>query len=205
MKMKRILINFWRFTAIALVLLGRSVVTKMTGNSNFTTPDPSLADVTSAIDDTEKKAALAKDGGKAAKSNLKTSRKSLINIFRDLAWYVEKTANGDENILISSGFTLSKEPVASQRDQFFVLAGIDPGTVTIGCVAYKKAGAYLWFCFAGAELPPDIKAWVLSGASTQRKTLLTGLTPGQYYWFRYRAVTPAGMMEWSDPIRFYVQ
>jgi hypothetical protein len=92
----------------------------MTGNSYFITPDPKMDDLTTAIDDVEIKAALAKDGSKKAKSDLKESVKKLVILLRGEAFYVEKTAKGDENILISSGFELSKEPEPSQRDDFWV-------------------------------------------------------------------------------------
>jgi hypothetical protein len=153
----------------------------------------------------ETAAAIAKDGSKLQKSNMKVAKKNLVAKLRSLAWYVEKVANGIENILISSGFELSKEPDPSQRDAFFVLAGVESGWVVIGCIAVPKAGAYLWFRSADKDLPVSDKDWLLAGASTQRKMLLIDLTPGQTYWFCYRAVTPSGMMEWSDPIQFYVQ
>jgi hypothetical protein len=205
MNTKRILLSFCRYTVAVLIVFARSVIKKMTGNAFFTTPIPSLTDVGDAVDDMEKKAALAKDGGKTAKSDLKKSRKKVNDLFRQLAWFVESTANGDENILTSSGFELSKDRLASQRDAFFVLATTVTGSVLIGCVAYKKAKAYLWFHSPGRDLPQADKEWVFGGASTQRKTILPGFETDQYYWFRYRAVTKDGMMEWSDPIQFYVK
>jgi hypothetical protein len=199
MKLKRILLSFCRFAVATLIVFGRSIVSKMTGNSFFTNPDPKLDDVTTAIDDVETKAALAKDGSKLAKSNLKEAKKVLINMLRSLAWYVEKTANGVENILISSGFELSKEPEPSQRDDFWVLRGMNPGELLIGCVAYLKAGAYIWQVSASDVLPTEEKDWLFAGASTQRKTTLTGYTPETKRWFRVRPVTPGGMMPPSFP------
>jgi hypothetical protein len=205
MKLKRILLNFYRLSVAALIVFGRSVVTKMTGNSYFTTPNPALADVTTAIDDMETKAALAKDGSKVAKTSMKKAKKKLVDLLRKEAFYVEGVADGDENILVSSGFELSKDPIPSQRDAFFVLKGVDIGSVLIGCIAVPNAGAYLWFHSADKNLPVAEKDWILEGASTQRKTTLSNLVPEKTYWFIYRAVTPQGLMEWSDPIQFYVQ
>jgi hypothetical protein len=199
MKLKRILLSFCRFAAPALIVFGRSIVSKMTGNLFFTNPDPPLTDVTSAIDDVEKKAALAKDGSKLAKSDLKEAKKVLTTLLRSLVWYVEKIAKGDENILISSGFELSKEPEPSQRDDFWILPGMNPGELLIGCVAYLKAGAYIWQVSAGAVLPTEEKDWLFAGASTQRKTTLTGYTPETKRWFRVRPVTKDGLMPPSFP------
>jgi hypothetical protein len=203
--MKKILFSFCRYNAPNLIVFGRSVVTKMTGNVNFPIPDPTLAEITEATDELEIMAAIAKDGSKLAKSNMKAAKKKLITLLRSLAWYVEKKADEDENILISSGFELSKDPQPSQRDSFFVFQGVDSGSVLIGCIAVLKAGAYLWFRSVDKDLPVAEKDWLFVAASSQRKMLLSNLVPGQTYWFIYRAVTPQGMMEWSDPIQFYVQ
>jgi hypothetical protein len=205
MKIKKILLSFCRLAVAALIVFGRSIVTRMTGNSHFTTPNPALADVTTAIDDLEEKAALALEGGKTATSDQKKAKKKVNDLLRKLAWYVEGVAEGDENILTSSGFNLSKDPEPSQHDAFFVLAGISSGCVLIGCFAYTGARSYLWFRSADKNLPAAEKDWILAGSSTQRKTTLCNLASGQTYWFSYRAVTPQGMMEWSDPIQFYVQ
>ena len=123
MKTKRVIINFMRLAIAALIVFGRSVVAKMTGNANFINPNPKLVDVTAAIDDMEAKAALAKDGSKTDKSNAKVAKKKAVDILRQLAWWVEGVANGDENILTSSGFMLSKDPEPSQRDDFFIFGG----------------------------------------------------------------------------------
>jgi hypothetical protein len=205
MRIKRIIVRFNRFPVGVLIVSGRSIVIKMTGNSKFLTPDPSMAKVTLAIDDLETKAALAKDGGKKEKADLKKAKKKLVGLLRCLAWYVEGVANGDENILVSSGFTLSKEPCPWQRDAFFVKMGINSGSVMIGCIAVPGAVGYLWFRSADKELPSSAKDWILADASTRRKQLLNDLVSGQTYWFIYRALTTNGLMEWSDPIQFHVQ
>jgi hypothetical protein len=157
MKLKRILLGFCRYAIATLIVFGRSVVKKMTGNSYFTNPDPNMDDLSTAIDDVETKASLAQDGSKLAKSNLNEAKKFLITLLRSEAWYVENIAKGDENILISSGFELSKEPEPSQRDDFWVKRGINPGELLIGCVAYQKAGAYIWQVSAGECACPQKK------------------------------------------------
>jgi len=204
MKAKRVIINFVRFTVVALILLGRSVVEKMTGNDYFTTPNPKLVDVTAAIDDLEEKAALAKDGSKLDKSNEKMSKKRLVELLRKLAWYVEAIAVGDENILISSGFELSKDPEPSQRDDFWIMAGLNPGEFLIGCVAYAKAASYIWQVSVDDTLPVNDSDWLFAGASKQRKMYLSG-TPETKRWFRVRPVTKGGLMPASKPILYAIR
>ncbi len=203
--MKRIILNFMRFAVAVLIVFGRSVHAHMSDNEHFVTPNPTLPNIKAAIDDMETKAALAKNGSKQDKSNLKEARKKVVNLLRLSAWYVEGIAQGNENILISSGFELSKEPIPSQRDDFWIIAGVASGEMTIGCVAFPKAGAYIWQVSATSTLPAADKDWLFAGASTQRKTNLKGYTPDTKLWFRVRPVTPDGLMEGSDPILFPIR
>jgi len=205
MKVKRIIVRFNRLPVGVLIVTGQSIVKKMTGNPNFLTPDPPLAEVALAIKDLETKAALATDGGKRAKADQKKAKKNLVNILRLLAWYVEGIAKGDENVLLSSGFPLTKEPGPRKFDAFFVTQGINSGSVMIGCIAYPGAVGYLWFRSTDKELPASEKDWILADASTKRKMLLNDLIPDQRYWFIYRALTTNGLMEWSHPVQFLVQ
>ncbi len=205
MKTKRVIINFMRLAIAALIVFGRSVVAKMTGNANFINPNPKLVDVTAAIDDMEAKAALAKDGSKTDKSNAKVAKKKAVDILRQLAWWVEGVANGDENILTSSGFMLSKDPEPSQRDDFFIFGGTNPGDLLIGCMAYPKAGAYIWYHSLDDKPPVHESDWIFAGASTQRRTYLKGYTSGTKIWFRVRPLTKDGLEPEKVPILFTIK
>ncbi|MEI6122151.1 MAG: hypothetical protein WCQ95_00845 [Bacteroidota bacterium] len=204
MRLRKLIFSFVRYSVDKLIVFSRSVVDKMTGNPNFTTPSPKLVDVTAAIDDVEDKAALAQGGSKLDHSNLKNSKKSLLELLRKLAKYVDVTADDDEGIIISSGFELSKEPEASQRDDFWILAGMSPGEFLIGCVAYPKAVSYLWQVSADDKLPVSDSAWLFAGVSKQRKTYLSG-TPDTKRWFRVRPLTKAGLMPASKPILYGIR
>ncbi|MEI6124219.1 MAG: hypothetical protein WCQ95_11405 [Bacteroidota bacterium] len=205
MKVKRIKVGFMRLSVEFLIVLARFVILKITGNAFFTTPDPALADVTTATDDLETKAALALEGGKTARENLKVSRAKLVALLRSLAWYVEKIAKGSEQILVSSGFELTKDPAVSQRDAFWIVPGMNPGALLIGCKAYPNAVAYLWEESVDEKPPASDKDWSVVGTSAQRKTYLTGFTPDAKRWFRYRALTRGGLMPGSDPILFTIR
>ena len=48
------------------------------------------------------------------------------------------------------------------------------------------------------------KTWMEAGITLKAKTSVSGLTRAATLWFRYRAVTHAGMGDWSDAISFVV-
>lgn len=63
----RVSLAFVRRTVAVLISFCRTVVTMMTSNSNFTTPFPALADVTTATDALETSNETAADGGRQAR------------------------------------------------------------------------------------------------------------------------------------------
>jgi hypothetical protein len=201
---RRCIISFKRFKAEVLIELAWYIHSKMTGNSYFTTPDPTLAILKAVIEDFQAKLTMAMEGGKSARAVMKDARIVLNDTLHSLGLYVLKVANGNETIMISSGFPMSKIPDPAQRDNFWVIRGPNPGDILIGCVAWPKARAYVWLRFTGANPPDDKMLWTLTGVSTQAKMGLTNLNSGSREWLCYCAVTPAGMMAWSEAISIIV-
>jgi len=204
MTRKRVIINFAHLSVELLIELAWFIISKMTGNVYFTTPDPTLASITALVKDLETKNTLAQEGGRQAHSDMLDARDALLAALRSLGLYVEKIADGNETILISSGFPLTKDHLPKRRDNFWAKRGPNAGDILVGCVAYPKAKAYVWQRFVGTNPPTDDNLWVWSGVSTQTKMGLTNLDSGSRVWLRYCAVTKNGMMEWSNPIDIIV-
>jgi hypothetical protein len=201
---RRVIISFLRFTGEALIELALFILSRMTGNPYFTSPDPALDVFKDLIDDYQAKYTLALEGGRLARANAKDARAKLREAMHLLGLYVMKVANGNETIMVSSGFPLSKVPETAQRDDFWVIHGPNPGDLLVGCVAYPKAHAYVWQRFTGANPPVDDLLWILAGVTTKSRKGLTGLVSGSREWLRYCAVTTEGMMAWSEPISIIV-
>ncbi len=107
---KRVKINFVRIPTEMIIELARYIISKMTGNMYFLIPDPPLAELIALVDDLEVKNTLALEGRRQARAEKKDARVLLNEILHRLGLYVSKIANGNETIMISSGFPVSKDP-----------------------------------------------------------------------------------------------
>ena len=103
--MSRIKLNLRQLSATDKIAKAKRIVTALTGNAEFTTPTPSLASVTSAIQAFE----AATTAMQAARQEVKSSvsdqavkEDELIRVLNQLAAYVESVA-GTNDSLIQSG------------------------------------------------------------------------------------------------------
>src|SRR5690349_12521515 len=84
-----------------LIIDVSGILAAMKDNASFTSPSPSLADVTAALDAFSVALAAAKDGGKTLTAVKKEKRKALVTLLRQLASYVQVESNGDMAVLLS--------------------------------------------------------------------------------------------------------
>lgn len=73
----------------SLIEFSRNVVAQMTGNPNFTTPNPALTEVTDAIDALDVASQAAHDRGRQAMLARNAARAALLALMRPLAAYVQ--------------------------------------------------------------------------------------------------------------------
>lgn len=178
-----------------------AVLAAMTGNANFATPLPPLADITTQ--QTAFKTALAAQ--KAAKTALAeatsakdAARDALETVVTHLANYVEIAAAGDETKILSAGLQVRTPGtpvgnVAAPSD-LAATAGDNEGEIELSCDPVSGASSYEWQCRLHEGSPP----WQAVKTSTNSRITATGLTPGALYAFRARAIGAAGPGPWSD-------
>jgi hypothetical protein len=178
----------------------KTIITSMTGNASYTTPLPTLPDVTTANDEFAIALADAADGGMTLTSIKKDKRAALVALLRDLASYVQVTCNGDLTVLLSSGFPIQKP----QRNPIGVLpapvVSLDTGALSgdLDCVVAPIFGAatYNWQ-IAAASAPTVI---LQTAQTTGGRNTFSGLTPGVTYVVQANAVGSAGPSDWSQPV-----
>jgi hypothetical protein len=100
MTRKKVIISFVLFTVNELIGFTWFVLSKMTGNSDFTTPDPTLAEVKTLLEDLETKNTAAMEGGRTAHAQMLEAKKKLLEALRSLGLYVEKVAKGNLAIML---------------------------------------------------------------------------------------------------------
>lgn len=176
-----------------------NVIANMTGNVNFTTPDPTLVAITAALGSFSSAVTAMNQTGKLGTIARDNTRGALIALLRQLVLYIEKTAMGDQAKLESSGFDVigSDHPPVSLPKA--VIAGID----------YLAGGGVVLHCGAmGSALLLKVQhrlpggAWVDDEPSTQaRNVTVANLLSGTTYDFRVQfGAGNHNFGEWSDPV-----
>lgn len=199
MKKSKVVLDFIKFSIAEKIMFFRNVIAQMTGNASFPTPDVALTEAKTAVDTLETDHAAAKSGAHVLVSKMRRSEEVADNLFRKQAAYVDRIADGNETIILSSGFHVSKQPEPSVREAFVVEAGENPSEIILIRKAQPGARSYVWQYCIGA-LPTNTQPWVFAGASTQTRYVIKGLESGSKCWFRVAAVTATGQGPWSDPV-----
>jgi hypothetical protein len=182
----------------ALVTYSQSVVTAMTNNPNFTTPLPSLADVSAAIAAllTAETAALSRLKGTVVVRNDKKA--ALVTLLQELRNYVQKTADADQEngaaIIQSSGFPVRKTAVHKPRT-FAAEPGPVSGSVVVTAQAAARRASYEWQYSTDGG-----KTWIEAAPSLKSRTTILGLPVASAVQIRSRAVTKAGPSDWTQPL-----
>ena len=189
-----------RLSIAKLVEYVESILLKMKGNLNFPTPAPDLITIGKATDALKDAASDAAQGSKAAKALVIVKRRELMLLLEPLRAYVQSTANDDaptaEQVAISSGMFVKKMNPIPVRT-FKVVNTTTSGTVKITC---PKNKGDITFDYQYTTTPDDVKSFVSIGALPKVTRLISKLTVGVKYSFRYSAINKDGQSDWSNLI-----
>ena len=199
MKIFKVLLDFVLFAVTDKITFFRSVISQLTANPTYPSPEPTLAELKVAVDNFELAILAAKEGGPTAKSAMRDAEKTATSLFRNEAYYVDKEAKGDETKILSSGFHPSKQPVASVKPDIVIVNGFHSGDISIKVKAILYAVAYIWQY--RLYNPGAIEGeWISLPITTYARTSLTGLIPGSVYEFRFATISNAGTSEFGQSI-----
>lgn len=188
MKKAKVVLNAHNLSVLELIHKARTRVQNVADNATiFINPNPALSVITIAADDYEVAALEASDGGKTKIVIRNDKRRKLIDLLSGLAFYVEQTAAGDEEIIHLSGFDVKKDSVQHQPE-FGVEQGDHTGSVSIRLKARKQKTMYRW------EHSLDAMSWISDGITTTAKTTVDNLARG-IYWFRVILIDKSGEHE----------
>jgi hypothetical protein len=202
--MSKIKLNFNRLPIAQKVAKAQQIVEALTGNTNFPTPSPALAAITTGINELNASFAEAQTARQVAKE--KTSiqndkEASLDQLISRLAAYVESVAGSNEALILSAGMDMRAAPVSSttppeQPHALTPTAGDRDGEVDLGWDTVAGAKSYV---IDKSADPVSATSWSHAGVSTKSNFTVNGLTSGTRYWFRVAAVNNNGQSGWSDP------
>ena len=208
--MKLIKVGISGLNAEQLIALSEYVEGKMTGNPNFTTPNPAIADVTAARELLVTAVAQAQSRSFAdiAVRNAQTLvlrtllSSSLRVLLVNLARYVNNVAEGDVDKAVSSGFEPAKKPEPSTHLDAPVKLETRMSAFE-GCVdlLWKRVeDARMYQVYINAGDPQDATKWTMSTVSSRTSTRIAGLEPGKFYSFRVTALGRIGEGPASDVV-----
>ena len=157
----------------------------------FVTPSPPLADIQSAKDNLSKAYNAALDGGRTAKAEQRTANENLNDLLRPLRDYVNEVANGDEDIVLLSGFEASKIPAPIGEMPAVVInsgkGGDGDGSITLRWTTVYGAKNYV------VEESTDGVLFKPVAYPSKARVTITDLTIGSFYWYKVAANGAAGL------------
>ena len=198
MKKYTVVLDFLRFSIPNKIAFGRTVLSKMVQTSLFAEPDL-YATLSEIVNKLEGFYVSSRGGNHEQIALMHQTEEEFDDAFRKLANNVERMADGDEAIILSTGFHLSKQPVPADIPEFSVEAGNTPGTILLKRKAVVGAMSYVWQHYIGSQSPVE-ESWLFGGSSTKASYEMKDFTSATKGWFRVAAVTKAGMQPFTDAI-----
>jgi hypothetical protein len=187
-----------------LITRARTIVGRMTGNSWFPTPLPSLAVVEAAIDDLFAAQTTTLNGPKGSVTARDEKRIVLVVRLQQLAAYVEAIATANyENaasIVESAGMYLKRTRGPARR-VFTAKRGSVSGEVDLVVPKAGNRGGYEFQYSLDGGM-----TWLGLPEPFTTGTIVTvrGLKPGSTVHFRYRATVKGVTGNWSNSIAIIV-
>jgi hypothetical protein len=199
MKAKRHFIALYLPQVVALLIIfGRYVVQKMTGNTWFPSPLPPLPTVSNHLDQLEAAEATARGGGKGAAAARDVARKVVEDDLKGLKAYVYTIVAlnvAQASAIIESAGMAERPFTAHIKAVLAAFPGLNLGEILVAARAAKRGSAYEWQVSTDGGV-----TWVAMGITTVANTHLLGATVGTTYTFRFRTTRKATTTAWSDVV-----
>ena len=193
-KMAKIKLGLGTMSPDDILSLTNQIITAMTGNANFTTPNPTLASITTALTLATTKVAAQKAAQQAAKQatdDRDAAIAALIVLVTSLSDYVANVTQGNKVKIESAGMSVkaSGAPIGPlpQVQNLSITAGDAEGRLDLQWDPVRGTKNYQ---VQLSTDPNDPTKWKLVESCSGSKLSLTGLTSGQKVWFRVRAKAP---------------
>jgi hypothetical protein len=178
----------------------RSIISSMTGNANYPTPNPTLAVVKTTIDamDAAFQEASHRDSVKIQLRDLRL--KEMEAVMNQLAAYVQNASEGDAEKILSSGFDVVRRGDPLPPLQMALNLRLESGTNSGKIIARwdKVVGAKI-YVVEMTEDPLVEDNFKTIGPSSKTRFEFIGLDPGKKYWVRVAGIGKDGVGPYSDP------
>ncbi len=193
-------IGFVRNDTDALFLIhAQTILAAMTGNPNYPTPTPTLAAVTTGVNEYAAALSAAAAGGRELTAIKNAKRAILAALLRELASYVAVACKGSMPTLLSSGFPTQKPmptPTGVLPAPTTPVLSLGARTGELNADTTPQVNSYIYnWRIALASKPDD---YIQRTQTTAASKVFGGLTPGQIYTVEVNVMGSAGPSDWSD-------
>lgn len=202
--MTRIKLNLKSLSIPEKLARSQQIVAALTGNPNFTSPHPPLAQVTAAINELETAANAAQAARQEAKARTaaqNAKEEALDQLLTQLVAHVESIAGSNQELIMSAGLDVRGMSALSAAapaapPSLTAAAGNHDGAIELSWDTVRGARSYV---VERSPDPPAESTWTHAAVATRSRITLEGLTSGTRYWFRVAALTTNGQSPWSNP------
>jgi hypothetical protein len=203
MKVVKTLLDFILFPVNDKIEFYRYIALQLANTILFPTLDIPISTINAIIDDFEAAVLAASDGSQSAKAVMRDKEKIADNLFRKLALFVDKVADGDETIIIKSGFHASKQPTPFQKASIALNHGAHSGSINVVMRAVLGAVAYRVKYRLKTLLGP-VGEWIEVDITTVAHCLIEDLIPGSKYEVIFASISSPGTSDYSEPVTIIV-
>lgn len=200
--MKLIKAGLARLSPSEVVAKSEYVENEMTGNANFASPSPTLADVSAARTALVAALAAAQSGAHADIAKKNEAVRNLRDLLTKLARYVNSVAGGDVDKAVSSGFELSKrpDPIDKLDAPAELNARYSPYQGRIDLRWVKVRGARMYQVYICSGDPGVASNWRPLDICTKSRFEVLGLESNTFFSFRVAAMGRVGLGPASEVV-----
>jgi hypothetical protein len=186
-----------------LITFARAVHDHLSGNPSFPNPSPPLPQLAASITAFEQAETTAATRAKGAAKVRDAKRQKLKEDLAHLRDYVQsivetQTNPRDAAALIESAFMSVRKIGKRSKDELSARNGGVSGTVVLDAKAVAPAATYYW------HYSLDQESWTSAPETMKAKTVVSDLTSAETYYFRFRALTRAGEIDFSQVVSLLV-
>ena len=189
--------------AILFIAAALNVRDRLTDNPHVPSPSPTLDVFNTNIKSLQDAQSKVRAGGLGAAKVRDAWAKKVKKDLRKLLECVQIAADAQPNpeeaaaVILSAGMSVRGKSTRVKAP-FAVKQLPVSGSVQLDARALARRAVYFW------EISVDQTTWTEAGKTMRGKLVVTGLTPGRTYYFRFRALLSDGMTDVSQVVSLIV-
>jgi len=185
--------NVSKLNPVNLLAKLQFIIESLTGNTNFTTTAPTLAELEAAETELSDAILAAADGAKSKRVVMMQAAKKVKDMISRLTSDVNTQSNGNLTKAVSSGLEARKQrqaaTLAPAPTNFRAFINVGVGKIKLAWDGVKTKLVYI---ITMTTTPDNDNSWIPISETSKRSVIIEDLTPGTLYYFRVETVNSKG-------------